>query len=85
MGVQISKVGKSSNRERLITHEGTALAQTHIRARGLTQPLVVVEWTLGPAVTHMVDMHTHAGRPTSVETRAGELLTASFVLAIQTV
>ena len=73
------------SRERLKTQESVALATTVCRTGHVTQPLVVMLWTLGPAVTHVVSKDTHSGISTTVQTRTCPALSVSFVFLEDTV
>ena len=61
------------------------MALTACGTRDITQQLVIVPWTVAPAVTHLVNVETGRGRSASEESWTRQVLTAIFILVTHTV
>ena len=61
---------------------GMSMAVTGTRAGDITEVLIVMLWTLAPAVTDLRYVQTDSGTTTAVETRAGGRITLLLVLVL---
>ena len=85
MSIQITKIRKQVSRERFGTEESVALTKTLCRAGHVTQPFIIMLWTVGPAITQVVSVHTHSAVKTAVKARASHVFTQFFVFMVHAV
>ena len=55
----------------MVTLAGISITLTGKRTGEVAEILIVMLWTLAPAVTDMVNVQTDGGTTTAIETRAG--------------
>ena len=78
--VQEAKLCLTGEWQVACTYVGMCLALTGRRAGQVAEVLIVMPWTLAPAVTDVCQMQTDSGTTTAVETRAGGRTTLLLIL-----
>ena len=73
------------SRERFEALKSVTLTETLCRTRHVTQPLVIMLWTVGPAITQVVSVCTNSAGETAVKTRACHNFTIFLIFMVQAV